>query len=135
VTSRPAPHALRRALHASQAAVLLVAMMFLGSLVLWVGVPVAWLWVGSRLQEHHSLSTVIGVMMLGMLASIALLLAALGRLSRVHTEVQEQRGVPEGQITALERVLVSSAVIAIVGFFVWFFGFSGSSPIPLNIGY
>jgi hypothetical protein len=135
VTSRPAPHALRRALRASQSAVLLVAMMFLGSLVLWVGVPVAWLWVGSRLQENHSLSTAIGVMMLGMLASIALLLAVLGRLSQVHTEVQEQRGVPEGQITALERVLVSSAVVAIVGFFVWFFGFSGSSPIPLNIAY
>jgi len=135
VTSRPAPPALRRALRASQSAVLLVAMMFLGSLVLWVGVPVAWLWIGSRLQENHSLSTAIGVMMLGMLVSIAVLLGVLSRLSRAHTEVQEQRGVPEGHTTALERVLVSSAIVAIVGFFVWFFGFSGSSPIPMNISY
>jgi heme/copper-type cytochrome/quinol oxidase subunit 2 len=135
VTSPPAPHALRRALRASQSAVLLVAMMFLGSLVLWVGVPVAWLWIGSRLQENASLSTAIGVMMLGMLVSITVLLAVLGRLSRLHTELQEQRGVPEGETTALELVLVSSAVIAVVGFFVWFFGFSGSSPIPLNISY
>ena len=135
MSSPPAAHPLRRALRASQAALLLVAMMFLGSLVLWVGVPVAWLWIGSRLQNGTSLATATGVMMIGMLLSVTLLLAALGSLSRRHTELQERRGVPESEMTALERVLVSSAVIAVIGFLVWFFGFSGSSPIPLNIGY
>ncbi|MGH2979262.1 MAG: hypothetical protein ACRDLQ_06465 [Solirubrobacterales bacterium] len=135
MSSRPAAHPLRRALRASQAAALLVAMMFLGSLVLWVGVPVAWLWIGSRLQNATSLATAIGAMMAGMLLSVALLLAVLGRLSSRHTELQERRGVPESEMTALELVLVSSAVVAVVGFFVWFFGFSGSSPIPLNLSY
>jgi len=135
VSSRPAAHSLRRALRASQAAGLLVAMMFLGSLVLWVGVPVAWLWIGSRLQNGTSLATAVGAMMIGMLLSITVLLAMLGRLSRRHTEVQERRGVPEGETTALELVLVSSAVVAVTAFFVWFFGFSGSSPIPLNLSY
>ena len=74
-------------------------------------------------------------MMMGMLLSEVLLLAVLSRLSRRHTELQERRGVPENETTALEFVLVSSAVVAVIGFFVWFFGFSGSSPIPLNIGY
>jgi hypothetical protein len=74
-------------------------------------------------------------MMVGMLLSVTVLLALLGRLSRRHTEVQERRGVPEGETTALELVLVSSAVVAVTGFFVWFFGFSGSSPIPLNLSY
>jgi hypothetical protein len=32
-------------------------------------------------------------------------------------------------------MLVVSAVLAIVGFGVWFLGFSGSSPVPLNLGY
>jgi uncharacterized membrane protein YbhN (UPF0104 family) len=135
VSSRPAAESLRRALRASQAAALLVAMMFLGSLVLWVGVPVAWLWIGSRLQNGTSLATATGAMMAGMLLSVALLLGALGWLSRRHTELQERRGVPERETTALELVLVSSAVVAVVGFFVWFFGFSGSSPIPLNVSY
>ena len=135
MSSRPAAHSLRRALRASQAAGLLVAMMFLGSLVLWVGVPVAWLWIGSRLQNGTSLATAVGAMMIGMLLSITVLLAMLGRLSRRHTEVQERRGVPEGETTALELVLVSSAVVAVTAFFVWFFGFSGSSPIPLNLSY
>ena len=102
MSSRPAAHPLRRALRASQAAVLLVAMMFLGSLVLWVGVPVAWLWIGSRLQNGTSLATAIGAMMIGMLLSVALLLAVLGWLSRRHTELQERRGVPESETTALE---------------------------------
>jgi hypothetical protein len=43
--------------------------------------------------------------------------------------------LPENATTALELVLVASAVVAVVGFVVWFFGFSGSSPIPLNISY
>jgi uncharacterized membrane protein YbhN (UPF0104 family) len=135
VSSSTVARNVRRALRASQAAVLLVAMMFLGSLVLWVGMPVAWLWIGSRLQNATSLATAVGVMMIGMVLSAALLLAVLGVLSRRHTELQERRGVPEAETPALELVLVSSAVVAVVGFFVWFFGFSGSSPIPLNPSY
>lgn len=132
---RPAAKPLRRALRASQEAALLVAMMFLGSLVLWVGVPAGWLWIGSRLQNETSLATAIGVMMIGMLLSITLLVTVLGSLSRRHTELQELRGAPEHETTALELVLVSSAVIAVAAFFVWFFGFSGSSPIPLRLSY
>ena len=43
--------------------------------------------------------------------------------------------LPANATTALEHVMVASAVVAVVGFFVWFFGFSGSSPIPLNMSY
>ena len=43
--------------------------------------------------------------------------------------------MPERETTALERVLVSCAVMAVIGFLVWFFGFSGSSPMPLNVSY
>ena len=39
-----------RVLPAVESAALLVVIMFMGSLVLWVGVPVGWLWVGSQLQ-------------------------------------------------------------------------------------
>ena len=56
-------------------------------------------------------------------------------MNRKHVELQEARGSYGGQATALELVLVASAVVAVLGFGVWFFGFSGSSPIPLNISY
>ena len=125
----------RRLLLASESAALLVLIMFVGSLVLWVGVPAGWLWIGSQLQASSSMATAVGSMMIGMLITIAVLVAGLAWLSRKHAELQEARGVPESETTALELVLVVSAVVAVVGFFVWFFGFSGSSPIPLNLSY
>ena len=49
-------------------------------------------------------------------------------------------GVPFGWLWIGSQVqgsafLVASAGIAIVGFGVWFFGFAGASPVPLNIGF
>jgi uncharacterized membrane protein YidH (DUF202 family) len=109
----------------------------MGSLVLWVGVPVAWLWVGSQMLESSSMAAAVGTMMIGMLVTIAALVTVLAWLNRKHVELQESRGarLPENATTALENVMVASAVVAVIGFFVWFFGFSGSSPIPLNVSY
>ena len=124
---------------AVESAALLVVIMFMGSLVLWIGVPVGWLWIGSHLQNDNGLATAIGAMMIGMLLTIVALVSLLGWLNRKHVELLEARGraahVPENATTALEFVLVASAVVAVVGFFVWFFGFSGSSPVPLNVSY
>ena len=127
----------RRVLPAVESAALLVAIMFMGSLVLWVGVPVAWLWVGSQVQGSSSMAAAVGTMMIGMLITIAVLVTLLSWLNRKHVELQEARGarMPANATTALEHVMVASAVVAVVGFFVWFFGFSGSSPIPLNVSY
>ena len=126
-------------LPAFESAALLVAIMFMGSLVLWVGVPVGWLWVGSRLQDGSSLATAVGVMMIGMLLTVVALIMLLGWLGRKHIELQEARGrgadLPPNATTALELVLVASAVVAVIGFVVWFFGFSGSSPMPLQLSY
>jgi len=70
-----------------------------------------------------------------MLLTVAGLVTFLAWVNRKHIELQEARGYYGGETTALELVLVASAVIAVFGFAVWFFGFSGSSPIPLNISY
>ena len=120
---------------AAESASLLIVIMFFGSLVLWVGVPVGWLWIGSQLQPSSGLATAIGAMMIGMLLTIALLVTFLAWVNRKHVELQEARGSFGEGATALELVLVSSAVVAVLGFAIWFFGFSGSSPIPLNISY
>jgi hypothetical protein len=114
---------------------LLVVIMFAGSLVLWIGVPVGWLWIGSRMEPSSGLSAAIGAMMIGMLLTIAALVTFLAWVNRKHVELQEARGSFGGTATALELVLVATAVVAVAGFGVWFFGFSGSSPIPLNISY
>jgi heme/copper-type cytochrome/quinol oxidase subunit 2 len=128
--------ALRRFLLTSESALLFVAILVLGSLALWIGVPLGWLWVGSKLQAlTESLSVAIGTMMLGMVATIAGLIGVLTWLNRRHIEVRAARGREVSGATTLEHTLVASAALAVVAYSVWFFGFSGSSPIPLNIGY
>jgi hypothetical protein len=127
---------MRDLLRAGSSAVLLVVMMFVGSLVLWVGVPLLWLYIGSQVQgATDSIGTALSVMMVGVLASIALLVPLLSWLNRKHIELREARGLESYGQTALEAVLVISAGFAVVAFAAWFFLFSGSSPIPLNLGY
>jgi hypothetical protein len=126
---------LRKLLIAAESASLLIVIMFFGSLVLWVGVPVGWLWIGSQIQPASGLAAAIGAMMIGMLLTIAVLVTFLARVNRKHVELQEARGSYGGTATPLELTLVASAVVAILAFAVWFFGFSGSSPFPLNISY
>ena len=58
----------------------------------------------------------------------------LGWLNRWHAGLLERRD-RQPTSSALEVILVSSAGIAVVGFAIWFFGFAGASPVPLNIGF
>jgi hypothetical protein len=125
----------RELLVSGRSASLLVVIMFVGSVVLWIGVPAGWLWIGSRIEPAGGLAAAVGAMMIGMLLTIALLVTFLAWVNRKHVELQEARGAFVGDATALELVLVWSAIVAVAGFTVWFFGFSGSSPIPLNISY
>jgi hypothetical protein len=127
---------MRDLLRAGSSAAILVVMMFVGSLVLWVGVPLGWLYIGSQVQgATDSIGTALAVMMVGVLASIALIVPLLSWLNRKHVELREARGLESHGQTALEAVLVVSAGFAMIGFGAWFFLFSGSSPIPLNLSY
>ena len=112
----------------------LVLLMLAGCLFLWVGVPLGWLWIGSQVQSSASLGTALLVTMAGILASVFILAAALSWVNSRHARLLERRDRP-ARSSALEVILVSSAAIAIVGFGIWFFGFAGASPLPLNIGF
>jgi hypothetical protein len=129
-------NALRRLLLLSSSGLLLLVIMFVGSLVLWVGVPVAWLWIGSQVEgATQSLGAALGVAILGVAVSIVVIVPALGWLNRLHEELRVARGFESHGQTALEAVLVVSAAVALTAFVVWFFVFSGSSPVPLNLSY
>jgi heme/copper-type cytochrome/quinol oxidase subunit 2 len=126
---------LRQLLLGGPVSVLLIGLMLLGCLLMWIGVPVGWLWIGSQLQASTEVGTALMVTMVGALGSIIAIAPVLVWLNRRHIELREARGLPVGENSPLEVMLVVSAAIAIVGFTVWFLAFSGSSPIPLNIGY
>jgi heme/copper-type cytochrome/quinol oxidase subunit 2 len=113
----------------------LIALMLLGCLFIWVGAPLLWLWIGSQVEASASVGTALMVAMLGAIATILLVAPLLVWLNRKHVELREARHQPIARTSALEVMLVVSAAIAVVGFSIWFFGFSGSSPIPLNVSY
>lgn len=126
---------MRRALHTGVSGALLLLIMLIGSLVLWIGVPLSWLYLGSQVQgKTQSLGAALGVMMLGFLASIAAIVPVLGWLNHKHAELRQARGLEDHGNTALEAVMTVSAGIAVVVGGAWFFLFSGSSPFPTGLG-
>lgn len=108
--------------------------MLLGCLALWIGVPLGWLWIGSQIQGSASLGTALAVTMVGVITTVVVLSVVLSWLNRKHAELRESRSLPSSRGGALEPILVTTAGIAAVGFAVWFFGFSGASPVPINAG-
>lgn len=125
---------MRRVAQAGAGALVLVSMMLLGGLVLWVGIPLAWLYVGGQVRgSGASIGATLLVMGTGVVVSIAALIPVLGWLNRKYGELREARGLePLGNV-ALEGVLAVSAGIALIAFTIWFLLFSGSSPVPLNL--
>ena len=118
-----------RAARGGASALLAAAMMVIGSLVLWVGVPLGWLWIGSQIQaESDSVGTAIGVMLVGVVVSVVLLTMLLMRLNRWHEHLREAAGRPPRDTSLLEFVLVVTAGVAVVAFGVWFFIFTGPGP-------
>jgi hypothetical protein len=116
-------------LRAGASALLVVVIMVVGSLVLWVGVPVGWLWIGGQVQgSTDSLGAAIAVTMLGATATIIALAIGLSWLNAKHEELRAARGLELHSTTTLERVLVVTAAFAVVGFTIWFMFFAGIGP-------
>ena len=125
---------MRDLLRTGVGAVLVVLIMFIGSLVLWIGTPLLWLWVGSQIQgATSSLGAALGAMFFGVIATIAVLASILAKLSNVYRANCVARGMGDPGHFVLEGVLVVSAGLTIAGFVVWFFFFAGTSPVPVGI--
>jgi hypothetical protein len=122
----------RGLLRAGENAVLLLAIMVVGSVVLWVGLPLGWLWVASRIQAaSDSLGTALAVAMFGFPLSVLGVVALLGRLNDAYRRGRIARGLDDLGTFALEVVVVVTAAVVIVGFAIWFFLFAGAAPLPI----
>src|SRR4051812_13109550 len=125
-------------------AALLVAVMALGSVIMWVVSPVAWLWIASRMTDSSqpSLGPYL-LVLVGMALTAVVIGKGLGRINRTHMRLtgrlsdkrevrswnKSMRG--ERQSTSdrgvLEQVMAISVSCALVLFGIWFFAFAGSS--------
>jgi len=125
------------------AAWVLVALMAIGSVVMWLGVPVALIYAASKLADtpNPSMGPYL-LVFIGLPIGMALVGKGLGALNRAHIRLtgaevdayrpgwtRSMRG--ERQVErrggVLERVMIISVALAGVAFAVWFFGFAGSS--------
>ena len=125
------------------AAIMLVALMALGSVVMWFGVPVGLIYLASKLADtpNPSMGPYL-LVLIGLPVGMAVVGKALGALNRAHirltgAEVDEYRPGWTRSMRAerkverrggvLDRVMIISVGLAVVLAAVWFFGFAGSS--------
>ena len=125
-------------------AALLIALMAIGSILLWLGIPVGWLYLVSRLVKSSQPSMGPYVLLLvGIPASMIVVGKLLSKLNRVYGEVtgttstarvrspwmKSMRGERDSgrPRSVLDVVMVWSVALALLCFGVWFFAFAGSS--------
>lgn len=126
------------------AALLLVALMAVGSVFLWLVVPVGWLWIASHSTETSA--PTLGPYLLVIFA-IPVTMYLVGKLLFKTNSLYERVTGQEAQVrvqlpwhksmrdtpgsgrptTVLDVVMISSVTIALAAFLIWFFFFAGSS--------
>lgn len=125
---------MRKLLRTGAGAILVVSIMFIGSLGLWVGTPLLWLWIASQVQgDTQSLGTALAVAFVGVLVTVTVLVSVLSRLSEVHRANRVARGFDDPGHVVLEAVIVVSAGLTLIVFVIWFFFLAGASPVPIGI--
>ena len=125
---------MRDLLRTGAGAVLVLLIMVIGSLVLWIGAPLLWLWVGSQIEgATASVGAAVGATFLGAVMTIVLVAAVLAKLSNVYRANCLSRGLDDPGHFVLEVVLVVSAGVTLAAFVIWFFFLAGAEPLPVGI--
>jgi hypothetical protein len=124
----------RDLLRTGAGAILVLLIMVIGSLILWIGAPLLWLWVGSQIEgATASVGAAVGATFLGAVMTIVLVAAVLAKLSNVYRANCVARGLDDPGHFVLEVVMVVSAGITLAAFVIWFFFFAGAEPLPVGI--
>jgi hypothetical protein len=125
----------------------LLVVMVVGSFILWLAVPLGWLWVGSKINQ--SLDPSFGAYVaiaIGIPATMLVLFTLLRRVDAAHQELtgtlSDAKPVPppwrrsmrdernmHAPTSALDIILVATAIAAGLVLLVWFAFFAGS-PLP-----
>jgi hypothetical protein len=122
----------------------LIALMAIGSVVMWIGVPVGLIYLASRLADSSKPSMGPYVLILvGLVVGMMAVGKLLGALDRYHGRVtglddgkpeqaawmKSMRGDRERKRrrSVLDSVMIVSVGVALLLFGIWFFAFAGSS--------
>ena len=108
----------RRAAGAASLAILAVEA--LGTLLMWVPIPLAWFWVGAQVYNATGSILADGVVVLGgFIVSVVGVLKVLTRIDALWVRLRRRAGHDQRD-GALNQVVVASATFGIIGFWVWF---------------
>lgn len=104
-----------------------VVLMAVVGISMWIITPLLWLFIGSRIKiATDNIGLALIVMMLGSVATIALMVKILGTLNdRYYDEYEELNDFPMER-SPLEPILVLSAIVAIAAFMVYFSAAGGN---------
>jgi hypothetical protein len=139
--SGPARRTTLRSVAAKPAALALILLMALGSVFLWIVVPVGWLWIASHVTKTSA--PTLGPYLL-VLVAVPLTMWIVGKLlfrtNRLYERVTGQEAEVKVQLpwhkslrdssasgrrtTLLDVVMISSVSIALLAFGIWFFVFA-----------
>ena len=124
----------------------LIALMAIGSIAMWVALPVGLVWIASQLTDSTQPSMGPYLLILfGLPIGMGLIGKGLGRLDRMYAEAggevpQRYRpgwtrsmraGRDEGRKwSILDRVMLVSVALCLVAMAIWFFGGYAGSPLP-----
>ena len=129
---------------AMPAALFLILLMALGSVILWIGIPVGWLYLASQLvsSSQPTLGPYV-LVIFGIPITMFLFGKLLFTLDRVFERVTGRASETEfrapwlksmraerankRRLTVLEGVMIISVSLAMAGMGIWFFAFAGSS--------
>ena len=105
---------------ARAAAAALIVVEILGTLLMWVPIPLAWFWVGARVFDLTGSILADGVAVLaGFVGTVTFLMSLLNRLDRRWIALRRRAGHDQRD-GALNQVVIASATFGVLGFWVWF---------------
>ncbi len=143
-TTTEQPRSLGRTIAAAPAALFLILLMAVGSVVLWIGIPVGWLYLASLMVDtsQPTLGPYI-LIIFGIPITMMVFGKALFTLDRAFERVSGRASETEfrapwlksmraertssRRLTVLEGVMIVSVSLALLCFGAWFFLFAGSS--------
>ena len=122
-------------------AALLLLVMAVGSILMWIGAPVFWLWLASRIADSSQPSLGLYLLVLvGIIVSMAVIGKGLGTINQIHMELTDNLPVKREQTIwlrsmrgerevkrhtgVLGSVMAWSVSVALLLFGVWFFLFA-----------
>jgi hypothetical protein len=128
MTPMAAQGPMKRTARAMSAGVLVLEVV--GSALMWAPIPLAWMWIGGRVNEATgSLAAGGAVTFAGFVASTVVAMSLLTRLDEVWITLRRRAGHDQRE-GALTQVVVVSATLGIAAFVLWYYVIGQAYLIP-----